>query len=131
MYQEDDHFTVIARLDERNYIVHCEHGVIYLTWGMSTLRFLPQGFIHVARLLEQGVIGVTNRKICDGEVCLIQDENGGFVLMIKDFGLRLDSTDFLLLVDLVRTALQRIGYIHADESNLTLRKYSRTSFSLN
>ena len=118
MHQEDDHYTLLAKGGDNHYIAHCKHDVIHLTWGTATLRFRPQDFTRIAHLLEQGVVGAENREICDGPVCLIQDDSGGFTLMVKNFGLHLDASDFLMLVDLVRTALQQMRNIHKDEPNL-------------
>jgi hypothetical protein len=139
MHHENSHFLVIARFNERIYIARCGHGIIHLVWGMVTLRFRPQDFVQVARLMEQGAIGDRNQHVSNGAVCLTQDENGNFSLKVKEFVLHLTTIDFLLLVDLMHSALMRLGYVHANQPSLPSppppavpkHEFMRNSFSLN
>ncbi len=138
-HAHDDHYKIIARIDERRYISKCAHGTIHLVWGIATIRFLPQDMPHVAHLLGKGSIGDEAQRISHGPLCLTRNEGGGFVFVVKEFGLHLNAVDFLQLVDLVGTALQRMGYADSDDSGwpappppaVAEGEFTRNSFSLN
>ncbi|NMB90382.1 MAG: hypothetical protein GYA17_18635, partial [Chloroflexi bacterium] len=87
-----------------------QHGGLHLTWGVTTLHFSPQGFLQVSYLLEQGTHTGNGQVIHAGALSLEQDRSGGFALRIRDVELHLAPVDFLFLVQMVRAALQRLGY---------------------
>jgi hypothetical protein len=135
---EDDHFKLLARINERIFITHCQHGTLHLNWGIVTIHMRPKDFLHVAQLQEQGSICFEKKEIVNGPIKLAHSENGDFELTILDFVLKMNAIDYLRFVEMVRKALKKLGYEMKEISRplppiKTHEKYklTRSLFSLN
>ena len=107
---EHDHHTILASIDSRRYVSICAHGIVHITWGMTTLRFRPQDFAYLARVLDEKAVRPDDAP-CQKPICMFSNDENKVTLRILEFGLFLSPPDFLLLVDMVVTALQRLNML--------------------
>lgn len=106
--EHNNHHKILASLDARRYVSICAHGIVHLTWGMTTFHFRPQDFAYLARVLNEKA-GMPGDEPCDNPICLFSNAESGVTLRILEFGIFLSPADFLMLVDMVVTALQRLN----------------------
>jgi len=131
----DAHHTILASLSAQKYVSICAHGTVHLTWGMTTLRFRPQDFEYLGRVLHHKT-SCPDQALCNDPVCLFTIQESGFTLRILDFSLHLAPVDFLMLVDMVVTALQQMNTLPfetAQPAPITLPRQTecRMTFSHN
>ncbi len=106
--EHNNHYTILANIDSRRHVSICEHGTVHLTWGMTTFRFRPKDFAYLARILDEKA-GMPDGAPCDEPICLSSNAESVVTLRILEFGVFLSPVDFLLLVDMVTNALQRLN----------------------
>jgi len=117
-HEDDDHHKLIAKIDQRRYITYCDHGILHLTWGMSTWRFRPQDFVYVTDLLNSGAEFMAFTELSKGTVKLSQDEQGNISLVINEVGLHLDINSFLSLVEMSNVALKKLRRVPDEDEKI-------------
>ena len=133
------HLIFLAKSSDWRHIAQCEHGTIHLSWDRKTLHIQPKNFLRVVRFLEKASLGY-EREINDGHNYLRQNKAGYFELWLLGMGLMLSPVDFMILVDIVRLAVQQ--WQNQSESRLEqlqqkkrtpshLKQLSGPGFSLN
>jgi len=123
MEQINQHI-ILARLDTQKYVSVCARGIIHLTWGMTTFRFRPHDFAHLAQILSEKADN-SGHPSNNNPICSFSDEEGKLTLRILDYGLYLSPTNFLLLVDMVVTAVEKISRLPEER----LRPFARPALS--
>lgn len=135
------HFVRLAEIDEQRFISACRHGLVHLTWGRATLRFLRDEFRSLVNLLEQVIQAEAPTSARDGQLEVSARLDGDGELRLGTLVLLLSPEDFQRFAKTAREAVLRLdrflasGVWDRDEEDDTPSDsgdlFQRTPFSQN
>lgn len=103
----------LARLDRQRFITACRSGVVHVTWGRVTLRFLEDEFRRWADLLARAVEASPLAFLWDGELSIRNRPDGECELQMGPLVLSLPLQQFRELAQAAHQAVASLDEILA------------------
>ncbi len=107
------HMMTVAQIDGQRFITACRSGIIHVTWGRATLRFLEDEFRRWAGLLARAVDALPLAFLRDGELSITCRPDEECEVGIGPLILFLHPQQLQDLAQATRQAVASLDEIHA------------------
>ncbi len=107
------HMMTLAQIDGQRFITACRSGVVHVTWGRVTLRFLEDEFRRWAGLLARALDPLPPAFLRDGELSIRNRPDGEGELRVGPLVLSLPLQQLQELAQAARQAVASLDEIRA------------------